>query len=179
MKDALAAILAALMMTAIMVGQQSSGKSKQADTAAKKFDAIRAEAKLPALHRAEPSVRESELVCTTALTGRRLGDPWLSGLDTYTTQDLSAETPVLKGAALGTTVCGSGVPSCDKKWPRYSVIVEENKNSTPMNPSYTVGIARRPSASLELFAPLFLDVPFKGMNDWKKQVAPECSKQDH
>ena len=120
-----------------------------------------------------------KLVCTTAVTGRRLGDPWLSGLDTYTTHDLSAETPVLKGAAFGTAVCGYGVSSCDKKWPRYSIIVEKNKDSTPEDPSYKVGVARRPSASLEFFGPLFFDIPFKGMNDWKKQVAPECNKQNH
>jgi hypothetical protein len=61
-----------------------------------------------------------------------------------------------------------------KDWPRYSVIVERNPNSTPENPAYTVGVARRPSALMEFFAPLFFDVPFKGMNEWKEKVAPEC-----
>jgi hypothetical protein len=54
------------------------------------------------------------------------------------------------------------------------VIVELSANSKPEHPEYTVGVARRPSAALEFFAPLFFDVPFKGMNEWKKQVAPDC-----
>jgi len=48
------------------------------------------------------------------------------------------------------------------------VIVELSANSKPEHPEYTVGIARRPNPALEFFAPLFLDVPFKGMNEWKK-----------
>ena len=54
------------------------------------------------------------------------------------------------------------------------VCTAANPNSTSEKPAYTVGIARRPSALMEFFAPLFSDVPFKGMNDWKKKVAPEC-----
>ena len=86
---------------------------------------------------------------------------------TYTTDDLSAETEPLKELALGRSY-----PA--KKWPRFSVIVELSANSKPEHPEYTIGVARRPSAALEFFAPLFFDVPFKGMNEWKKQVAPEC-----
>ena len=41
---------------------------------------------------------------------------------------------------------------------------------------YTVGVARRVSAVQEFFAPLFFDVPFMGMNEWKKQVVAECKK---
>jgi hypothetical protein len=81
------------------------------------------------------------------------------------TNDISAETEVLKRITLR-------FPK--KEWPRYSVIVERNPNNTPENPAYTVGVARRPSALMEFFAPLFFDVPFEGMNDWKKEVAPEC-----
>jgi len=106
-----------------------------------------------------------ELVCTAALTGQKVGDPLFAGLATYVTNDLSAETETLKEITLG-------LPK--KKWPRYSVVVERNANSTPENPMYTVGVARRPSALLEFFAPLFFDVPFRGTNKWKEQVAPEC-----
>jgi hypothetical protein len=57
------------------------------------------------------------------------------------------------------------------------VIVELSASSKPEHPEYTVGVARRPSAALEFFAPLFFDVPFKGINEWKKQVAPDCKNR--
>ena len=142
-----------------------SPKSKQAaeEAVATKIDEIRATANRPPLERVSPSVREIELVCTAALTGGKDGDPVMGGLETYVTSDLSAETRVLKRVTLG-------LPK--KKWPRYSVIVERDPNRTP--PAYTVGVARRPSALTEFFAPLFFDVPFKGMNEWQKKVAPDC-----
>jgi hypothetical protein len=147
-----------------------SPKLKRAaeDAVATKIDGIRASAKRPPLERVSPSVREVELVCTAARTGGKVGDPIFGGLETYVTNDLSAETEALKRATLG-------LPK--KQWPRYSVIVERNPNSTPENPAYTVGVARRPSALKEFSAPLFFDVPFKGMNEWKKKVAPECRNQ--
>jgi hypothetical protein len=146
-----------------------SAKSKRAaeDAVASKIEMMRAAAKRPVLKRVNPSIRELELVCTAALTGRTAGDPVMGGLETYTTDDLSAETEPLKELTLGRFY-----PA--KKWPRYSVIVELSANSKPEHPEYTVGVARRPSAALEFFAPLFFDVPFKGMNEWKKQVAPDC-----
>ncbi len=148
---------------------ESSAKLKRAaeDVVASKIVLMRATAKRPALKRVNPSVRELELVCTAALTGRKVGDPIFAGLETYVTDDLSAETEPLKELTLGRFY-----PA--KKWPRYSVIVELSANSKPEHPEYTVGVARRPSAALEFFAPLFFDAPFKGMNDWKKQVAPDC-----
>jgi hypothetical protein len=144
-------------------------KSKRAaeDAVASKIVTMRATAKRPALKRVNPSVRELELVCAAALTGRKVGDPIFAGLETYVTDDLSAETEPLKRLTLGRFY-----PA--KKWPRYSVIVDLSANSKPEHPEYTVGVARRPSAALEFFAPLFFDSPFKGMNDWKKQVAPDC-----
>ena len=144
-----------------------SPKSKRAaeDAVANKLDEIRASAKRPTLERVSPSVREVELVCTAAFTGVKAGDPIWGGLETYVTNDVSAETDALKRATLG-------IPK--KQWPRYSVIVERNPNSTPEKPTYTVGVARRPSALMEFFAPFFFDVPFKGMNDWKGKIAPDC-----
>jgi hypothetical protein len=144
-----------------------SPKSKRAaeDAVATKLDEIRASAKRPSLERVSPSVSEVQLVCTAALTGRKVGDPIFGGLETYATNDISAETEALNRITLR-------FPK--KDWPRYSVIVERNPNSTPENPAYTVGVARRPSALMEFFAPLFFDVPFKGMNEWKEKVAPEC-----
>ncbi len=144
-------------------------KSKRAaeDAVASKIAAMRAAAERPALKRVNPSTRELELVCTAALTGRKVGDPIFSGLETYLTDDLSAETEPLKELTLGRFY-----PA--KKWPRYSVIVELSANSKPEHPEYTVGVARRPSAALEFVAPLFFDVPFKGMNEWKKQIEPDC-----
>ena len=146
-----------------------SAKSKRAaqDAVASTIEMMRAAAKRPALKRVNPSMRELELVCTAALTGRKVGDPIFGGLETYVTNDLSAETEPLKELTLGRFY-----PA--RKWPRYSVIVELSANSKPEHPEYTVGVARRPSEALEFFAPLFFDVPFKGMNDWKKQVAPDC-----
>ncbi|MFZ0969018.1 MAG: hypothetical protein WAN13_12145 [Candidatus Acidiferrales bacterium] len=143
-----------------------SPTSKRAaeDAVANKVAEIRASAKRPPLERVSPSVGEVELVCTTALTGRKVGDPIFGGLETYVTNDISAETEVLKRTTL--------LPK--KDWPRYSVIVERNPNSTPENTAYTVGVARRPSALAEFFAPLFFDVPFEGINKWKKEVAPQC-----
>ena len=165
-------------------------KSKQEaeDAIAKKIDAIRISAKLPPLERASPALREVEMVCTAAVTGRKVGDPIFSGLLTYVTADLAAETEAVKVVALGTEACRGGPPSCSggnprrlfyptKKWPRYSVIIELNPSSTPENPVYTVGVARRVSAVQEFFAPLFFDVPFKGLNDWEKEVTPECRKR--
>jgi hypothetical protein len=147
-------------------------KTKRAaeDTVASKIEMMRAAAKRPALTRVNPSMRELELVCTAALTGRTVGDPVMGGLETYATDDLSAETEPLKEMMLGRFY-----PA--KKWPRYSVIVELSANSKPEHPEYTVGVARRPSAALEFFAPLFSDVPFKGMKEWEKQVAPDCKNR--
>jgi len=149
-----------------------SSKLKRAaeDAVASKIEMMRASAKRPALKRVNPSMRELELVCTAAFTGRKVGDPDMSGLETYATDDLSAETEPLKELTLG-----RAYPT--KKWPRYSVIVERSANSKPEHPEYTVGVARRPSAALEFFAPLFFDVPFKGINEWKKQVAPDCKNR--
>lgn len=168
-------------------GTDWSSKSRQPaeDTVANKIDAIRVSAKLPPLKRVKPSVEELELICTAALTERKVGDPIFADLQTYVTNDLTAETEPLKVVALGSEACRGKPPSCsegnprrlfysDRKWPRYSVIVERNPSSTPENPVYTVGVARRPSALQEFFAPLEFDVPFKGMNKWKKEVAPEC-----
>jgi hypothetical protein len=143
----------------------SKSKREAEETVAKKLDEIRASNKRPPLERLHPSVMEVELVCTAAVTGTNPGDPIWGGLRTYVTNDVSAETEELKRSTLG-------IPK--SQMPRYSVIVERNPSSTPENPAYTVGVARRPSAAMEFFAPLFFDVPFKGMNDWKKEVAPEC-----
>jgi hypothetical protein len=149
-----------------------SAKSKRAaeDAVASKIEMMRAAAKRPALKRVNPSTRELELVCTAALTGRAAGDPVMGGLGTYATDDLAAETEPLKELTVG-----QFYPA--KKWPRYSVIVELSANGKPEHPEYTVGVARRPSAALEFFAPLFFDVPFKGMNKWKEQVAPDCKNR--
>ena len=57
------------------------------------------------------------------------------------------------------------------------MIVELSADSQPVHPKYTVGIARRPSGALEFFALLFFDVPFKGINKWKEQVAPDCKNR--
>jgi hypothetical protein len=149
-----------------------SAKSKRAaeDAVADRIEMMRAAAKRPALKRVNPSVSELELVCTAAFTGKRLFDPVMGGLETYTTNDLSAETEPLKELTLGRFY-----PA--KKWPRYSVIVELSANSKPGHPEYTVGVARRPSAASEFFAPLFFDVPFKGIDKWKEQVAPDCKNR--
>ena len=149
-----------------------SAKSKRVaeDAVASKIEMMRAAAKRPALKRVNPSMRELELVCTAALTGQTAGDPVMGGLGTYATDDLSAETELLKELTVGRFY-----PA--KKWPRYSVIVELSANSKPEHPEYTVGVARRPSAALEFFAPIFFDVPFKGMNKWKEQVAPDCKNR--
>jgi hypothetical protein len=147
-------------------------KAKRAaeDTVARKIEMMRDAAKRPALTRVNPSMRELELVCTAALTGQTAGDPVMGGLETYATDDLSAETEPLKEMMLGRFY-----PA--KEWPRYSVIVELSANSKPEHPKYTVGVARRPSAALEFFSPLLFDVPFKGMNKWKKQIAPDCKNR--
>lgn len=147
-----------------------SWKSKRAaeDVVASKIRVIRAAANRPALKRVNPSTRELELVCTAALNGRTVGDPVMGGLETYETDELPAETKTLKELTLGQAF---------KKWPRYSVIVELSSNSKPEHPVYTVGVARRPSVALELFAPLFFDVPFKGMNKWKERVAPDSKSR--
>ena len=149
-------------------GRSATSKREAEDAVAKKIDDIRASAKRPPLKRVSPSVMEVQLVCTVALTGRKEGDPIFGGLETYLTNDLSAETAALKQMTFE-------LPKT--KWPRYSVVVERNANSTPENPMYVVGVARRPGVLTEFFAPLMFDVPFKGMNDWKKQIAPGCRNQ--
>jgi len=146
-------------------GWSANSKRAAEDAVARKVDDIRASAKRPPLQRVGPSVMDVQLVCTAALTGRKVGDPIFGGLETYHANDLSAETAALKQVTLE-------LPK--KKWPRYSVVVERNANSTPEGPAYLVGVARRPGALTEFFAPLMFDVPFKGMNKWKKQIAPGC-----
>lgn len=172
LKSVVAAVLTtwAYAQTAQTSASGWSSKSRRAaeDTVASKIEMMRASAKRPALERVSPSTRELELVCTAAFTGRKVGDPFMGGLATYTTDNLSAETETLKELTLE-------LPA--KKWPRYSVIVELSANSKPEHPEYTVGVARRPSAAFEFFAPLFSDVPFKGMNEWKEQVVPDCKNR--
>jgi hypothetical protein len=184
------AVLAVLTISAYAQNIEPNGfdwssKSRRAaeDTVASKIDAIRTSAKLPPLKRVNPSIEELELVCTAALTGRKVGDPIFADLQTYVTNDLSAEAEPLRVVSLGTEACRGescfeGNPrraiNSWKNWPRYSVIVKLSANSKPEHPEFMVGVARRPSAALELFAPLFFDEPFKGINKWKEQVAPEC-----
>jgi hypothetical protein len=170
-------VLAVLAISARAQTTQSSAnewpaKSKRAaeDAVASKIETMRAAAKRLALERVNPSMRELELICTAAITGQKVGDPIFAGLETYVTDNLSAETEPLKELMLGRLY-----PA--KKWPRYSVIVELSANSKPEHPVYTVGVARRPSAALEFFSPLFFDVPFKGTNEWRKQVAPDCKNR--
>lgn len=168
-KSLFAALLttAAYAQTTQLSRSQWPSKSKRAaeDTVASEIENIRASAKRSPLKRVNPSTRELELVCTAALSGRLVSDPVMGGLQTYATDDLSAEAEPLKKLAL---------EFLSKQWPRYSVIVELSMNSKPNHPEYMVGVARRPSVALEFFAPLFFDVPFKRMNEWKKQVAPDC-----
>jgi hypothetical protein len=161
--------ISAYPQTTLPGATEWSAKSKKAaeDAVAGTIEMMRVAAQRPALKRVNPSIRELELVCTAAVTGHRAGDPIIGGLTTYETDDLSVETDALKEM-----IIGKFYP--EKKWPRYSVIVERKANSGPEKPVYAVGVVRRPSGALEFFAPLFFDVPFKGMNDWKKQVAPEC-----
>src|SRR5437016_2405292 len=91
-----------------------------ADQVSKQVDAIRASAKLPPLTRVRPSREELELICTAALTGRKVNDPAFADLRTYVTHDLSAETETLKIVALGTRACSpDGETRCreyPEKW---------------------------------------------------------------
>jgi hypothetical protein len=164
--------LSAYAQTTQQADNEWSGKAKRAaeDAVAGKIDDMRAFAKRPALKRVTPSVREVQLVCTAALTGRAVGDPLMGGLVTYTTNDLLSETEGLKEMTVGRFY-----PK--KDWPRYSVMVERNASKTPGDPAFTIGIARRKGAIREFFAPVFGDVPFKGMGDWKKHVAPGCQNR--
>ena len=153
-------------------GTDWSSKSKAAaeDIVASKVETIRISANRSALKRVNPSQMDLELVCTAALTGRRVSDPLWSGLETYATTDLSVEPEALRKLLLG-----RAYPT--KKWPRYSVIVELSPNNKPGHPEYVVGVARRPSVAVEFFGPLFSDVPFEGMNKWKEQVVPQCKNR--
>jgi hypothetical protein len=103
-----------------------SAKSKRTaeDAVASRIVKMRVVAKRPALKRVNPSMRELQLVCTAALTGQKVGDPVFGGLETYPTDDPSAETEPLKEMTLGRFY-----PA--KKWPRYSVIVELGAHSKP------------------------------------------------
>jgi hypothetical protein len=168
----IAMALCACAQTTQQADSEWSSESKRVaeDAVAVKINQMRSSATRPRLERVEPSEREVELVCTAALTGRRVGDPQMGGLATYATDDLLAETETLKEMTVGRFY-----PT--KVWPRYSVIVERNANKTPDGRAFTIGIARRKSAIQEFFAPIFGDVPFKDMNDWKSKVAPECKKR--
>ena len=75
---------------------------------------LRAAAKRPALKRVNPSMRELELVCTAALTGRTAGDPVMGGLETCdgrpfsrdrTSQGVDAGA-VLSGKEVAEILCG-------------------------------------------------------------------------
>jgi hypothetical protein len=147
-------------------------KRAAVDKVEKLVNATRASAKLPPLKRVRPSKEERELVCTAARTGRKVHDPAFGDLGVYVTDDLSRETETLRTMALGKR-CPTCSPAYPEKWRRLSVIVEVSSISAPDHPLYTVGIAVRPSAALELIAPLGFDNPFAG-NEWKKQVVAEC-----
>ena len=145
---------------------------------AAKLDAMRAQAGLPKLRRVQPSVAEAQLVCTAARTENTVHDPAFGGLETYVTRDLSAETEPLRVIAFGTSEDAKGGSRyrvySDKDWPRYSVVVELNRNSTSDSPLYTVGVARRQSTSMELLGHSSFDSPHQDSTDWRKQVDPGC-----
>jgi len=138
---------------------------------------MRTTAKLPELRRVTASAVEVQLVCTAARTGKEVFDPRFGGLETYVTVDLAAETEPLRTVALGTPWRADGGPRYSlyfKDWPRYSVVVQLDRDSKPDHPIYVVGVARRPSAVAEFFAPITYDNPIEDSRDWKKQVGPAC-----
>jgi len=92
----------------------SKSRREAEDTVANKINAVRASANLRPLKRATPALREVELVCTAAVTGRKEGDPIFSGLGTYVTADLSAENEAIKVVALGSEACRGKPPSCSE-----------------------------------------------------------------
>jgi hypothetical protein len=144
---------------------------------AQRLDGIRVSAGLTALHRAQPSKIEVQLVCTAAVTGK---EPNWGELVTYLTEDLSFESPILKRAALGEVVPTPGngfssVPLIDKEWPRYSVVVYLDSASGIGHPRYRIGVARRLSRVSELVDPLTAE----DSNGWKQQVAPSCKGASH
>jgi hypothetical protein len=103
-------VLAALTISAYAQTTQPSAsewsaKSKRAaeDAVASRIEMLRAAAKRPALKRVNPSMRELELVCTAALTGRTAGDTVMGGLETYAMDDLSADPLVPHGERGKTT----------------------------------------------------------------------------
>jgi hypothetical protein len=162
--------------------QWTAGSRRRAeDQVATKLESMRTSAKLPKLKRAQPSVAEVQLVCTAALTGKKTYDPGSGALETYVTSDLSAETEWLKVVAFGTSKDAVSESRykvySDKDWGRYSVMVELNRNSTPDRPVYTVGVARRPSALMEILGRISFDNPREDSIDWKTQVDPACRTQ--
>ncbi len=148
------------------------------DRVAAKLDAMRAAAGLPKLRRVQPSVAEAQLVCTAARTEKPVHDPAFGGLETYVTRDLSAETEPLRIIAFGTSEDAQGGSRyrvySDKDWPRYSVVVELNRNSTSDSSLYTVGVARRQSTLMEFLGRSTFDSPHQDSTDWRTQVDPAC-----
>ena len=156
----------------------AASRRRAEDTVAARIESMRSAAGLSKLRRVRPSEADLQLVCTAAKTGKGVHDPAYGGLYTYVTGDLSAETERLRLVALGTSQgdkAGSRYEVySDRNWPRYSVIVDLDRNSTPERPLYTVGVARRRSGLMEFWGPLSFDHPRKDANDWKEQVDPGC-----
>src|SRR5947199_4968420 len=130
-----------LVYSALLDGQLLQNKtadwshgSKRAaeDMVARTIDEIRTSANRPALKRVSPSIMDVQLVCTAAVSGRKVGDSIFAGLITYVTNDPSAQTEALRKITLD---------SPKKEFPRYSVIVEGNRNTKLDNPAYTVEVA--------------------------------------
>jgi hypothetical protein len=102
----------------------------------------------------------------------------------YVTQDLLEINETLTSVALGTAACPKNsactngetrYPLGWKDAPRFSVVVERNPQTDQQKkPTYTVGVARRPSAAAEFFAPITYDNPVKNANDWKEQIVSQC-----
>jgi len=92
--------------SATTANTQWSAKSRRdaEDAVARQLESMRASAKLSKLKRVHASVVEVQLVCTGALTGNQVSDPRFGALETYVTDNLSAETESLKRVALGTSL---------------------------------------------------------------------------
>ncbi|MBZ5491618.1 MAG: hypothetical protein LAO76_11870 [Acidobacteriia bacterium] len=152
-------------------------KSKRAaeNVVANQVDALRRSEGLPLLHRVAPTLKQVQLVCTAAVTGKTIR---VDEFQTYVTRDLSAITEQLKLVSTGISIYSDGSHVrvySDKDWPRYSVAVQIVPNSPADHPAYAVAIERRNSSLTETLTPMTFDRPLENSRGWKKQIAPQCT----
>ena len=175
-------VLLALVFAVPLSGQQSPASANQSgagvlvverdksreDQAAKLFEIIRADAKMPQLFRIKHRDSLEQGTCTTALTGLATHFPSAT-FAVYKTAHPELVSPELKNVA---TLAGFHLSNASD-FTRYSVAVWRAKTLRTGEAAYWVGVGLYWGAAAEFFDEHFTDDLYT-RNEWKKRIAPEC-----